>query len=218
MFEGQNLVCSGVLMEGLSVDDNGESIMFCVFIYNVQPGIYINYLTGENRLASDGEDTGDVIVPPSLPYDIITSPAADTPYLLLGNYNVGERFFSGTINNGMETNGNRDRATEVYFEAEGSLGAYYIYYYSASGEKLYITMTGNETTSLAASKTKDSFWIFDSATGVLVTSREETHNSLGKRSLALDPSRPDIRAYYQGQVANGTYEPLLVVLYKTNSN
>ena len=36
-------------MEGYSVEDEGEGICFCVFIYNVQPGIYIDYATGENR-------------------------------------------------------------------------------------------------------------------------------------------------------------------------
>ena len=43
-------------MEGYSVEDEGESVLFCVFIYNVQPGIYINYLTGENCLLSEVED------------------------------------------------------------------------------------------------------------------------------------------------------------------
>lgn len=52
-FEGQNLICSGVLMEGYSVEDEGESVEFCVFVYNAQPKIYINYLTGENCLASE---------------------------------------------------------------------------------------------------------------------------------------------------------------------
>lgn len=58
-FEGDNAVCSGVLMEGYSVEDEGESILFCVFVYNVQPNISINYLTGENCLASEVEDGGD---------------------------------------------------------------------------------------------------------------------------------------------------------------
>ena len=56
-FEGQNLICSGVLMEGYSVEDEGDGVEFCVFVYNAQPNIYINYLTGENCLASELEDT-----------------------------------------------------------------------------------------------------------------------------------------------------------------
>ena len=49
IFEGNNLVCSGVLMEARSVEDNGEDIMFCVYAYNIQKGIIIDYATGESR-------------------------------------------------------------------------------------------------------------------------------------------------------------------------
>lgn len=61
VFEGNNLVASGVLMEAYSVDDGGEDVCFCVYLYNVQPNIYIDYTTGENRLA-DGvvDDSVDV--------------------------------------------------------------------------------------------------------------------------------------------------------------
>lgn len=51
VFEGNNLVANGVLMEAYSVEDNGEGICFNVFFYNVQPGIEIDYATGESRLA-----------------------------------------------------------------------------------------------------------------------------------------------------------------------
>ena len=48
VFEGRNLLASGVLMEALSVEDSGEGLRFCIFAYNVQPGIGINYATGES--------------------------------------------------------------------------------------------------------------------------------------------------------------------------
>lgn len=51
MFEGDNLVATGVRMEGWSVEDNGEGICFHIFAYNVQPGITIDYATGESALA-----------------------------------------------------------------------------------------------------------------------------------------------------------------------
>lgn len=51
IFEGDNLVASGVLLEGWSVEDNGESICFNVYAYNAQPDIVIDYKTGESRLA-----------------------------------------------------------------------------------------------------------------------------------------------------------------------
>ncbi|MCR5479339.1 MAG: DNA/RNA non-specific endonuclease [Ruminococcus sp.] len=48
IFIGSNLVCSGVLMEGKSVEDNGAGLTFCVFAYNVQPGVTINYADGSS--------------------------------------------------------------------------------------------------------------------------------------------------------------------------
>lgn len=52
MFEGQELVARGVLMEAKSVEDGGEGILFCVYVYNNQPGVIIDYLTGESVAAS----------------------------------------------------------------------------------------------------------------------------------------------------------------------
>ena len=52
VFEGKNLLCSGVLMEAWSVEDQGKGICFCVWIFNVQPGVLINYSDGSSRLAS----------------------------------------------------------------------------------------------------------------------------------------------------------------------
>ena len=48
VFEGQNLVASGVQMEAWSVEDEGEGVCFNVYVYNVQPGITIDYATGES--------------------------------------------------------------------------------------------------------------------------------------------------------------------------
>lgn len=48
VFENGNLVAEGVLMEAYSVEDNGDGISFCVFCYNVQPGVEIDYLTGNS--------------------------------------------------------------------------------------------------------------------------------------------------------------------------
>ena len=54
VFEGDELVPRGVLMEGKSVEDNGEGILFNVFVYNVQPGVEINYMTGDSKLTEAG--------------------------------------------------------------------------------------------------------------------------------------------------------------------
>ena len=48
VFEGDNLVAGDVLMEAESVEDNGAGILFCVYCYNVQPGVTIDYATGDS--------------------------------------------------------------------------------------------------------------------------------------------------------------------------
>ena len=66
VFDGENLVASGVTMEAWSVEDNGEGICYYVFVYNVQPGVEIDYATGESWLAEavsvDGEATEGYVV------------------------------------------------------------------------------------------------------------------------------------------------------------
>lgn len=54
IFDGDNLLADGVLMEAYSVEDAGEGISFCVFAYNVQPGIGIDYATGDNWAEGSG--------------------------------------------------------------------------------------------------------------------------------------------------------------------
>jgi len=53
VFEGDELVARGVQMEAASVEDDGEGILFNVFVYNVQPGVGIDYATGESWLAKE---------------------------------------------------------------------------------------------------------------------------------------------------------------------
>ena len=55
IFRGEELVARGVLMEGFSVEDMGEGICFCVFAYNSQPQITIDYATGESQLIQQEE-------------------------------------------------------------------------------------------------------------------------------------------------------------------
>ena len=53
VFENDNLLASGVLMEAKSVEDDGEDILFCVYCYNVQPGVVINYEDGSSILETN---------------------------------------------------------------------------------------------------------------------------------------------------------------------
>lgn len=50
MFEGDNSLAKGVMLEAYSIEDKGEGIEFCVFAYNIQPGIEIDYATGNSIL------------------------------------------------------------------------------------------------------------------------------------------------------------------------
>lgn len=86
MYRGSNLVADGVLMEARSVEDDGAGVCFNVFVYNVQPGIIIDYATGESYADGDTPNPGsntDNEIGPSTP---AVTPDAD--YVL--NTNTGK--------------------------------------------------------------------------------------------------------------------------------
>ena len=59
VYEGDDLIARGVQMEGKSVEDDGEAVSFNIYAYNCQPGIEIDYATGDSWEAETGQ-TGDV--------------------------------------------------------------------------------------------------------------------------------------------------------------
>ena len=64
VFEDKNLVASGVVMEAISLEDEGAGVCFNVYCYNVQPGVTINYLTGEStaEIQQETAQTGEYII------------------------------------------------------------------------------------------------------------------------------------------------------------
>lgn len=58
VYEGESLIASGLQMEALSIEDDGDGICFNVYIYNVQPGIEIDYATGESRQVKQSTSAG----------------------------------------------------------------------------------------------------------------------------------------------------------------
>lgn len=56
VFEEENLLANGVHMEALSVEDEGDGIQFNVFVYNIQPGITIDYTSGDSSRAAPEKD------------------------------------------------------------------------------------------------------------------------------------------------------------------
>lgn len=59
VFVGDELVARGVQMEAKSVEDGGAGVSFNVFCHNIQPGIEIDYLTGESRRSQDAGEVGE---------------------------------------------------------------------------------------------------------------------------------------------------------------
>ena len=74
VFVGTNLLALGVHLEAKSVEDNGAGLEFNVFCYNVQPGVGIDYATGDSW--SDGSK--EVHIPASTQKPVAAAPVADT--------------------------------------------------------------------------------------------------------------------------------------------
>lgn len=86
MFDGNNLIASGVLMEGLSVEDDGGGIEFCVYCYNVQPGVRINYANGNSELDGSITTTQQTTTTTTTTKKIETSPPATQAQPVQCNY------------------------------------------------------------------------------------------------------------------------------------
>lgn len=58
LYNGDDMVASGVVMEAMSIEDNGEGLGFCVFCYNVFPNLetVVDYATGEVNVAVESQD------------------------------------------------------------------------------------------------------------------------------------------------------------------
>ena len=86
VFEGTNLLCSGVQMEAYSVEDHGKGVSFNVFCYNVQPGVEIDYSDGSNRLdegfaITGGNGSQEVITRSSPSENATTQETCSTSYV-----------------------------------------------------------------------------------------------------------------------------------------
>ena len=64
VFTGDELVARGVVMEAMSVEDKGDGVLFNVYCYNVQPGVTIDYATGDSALdgtTDEGEQVSYIL-------------------------------------------------------------------------------------------------------------------------------------------------------------
>ncbi len=117
VFEGENLVAKGVRMEAYSVEDEGDGICFNVFVYNIQPGITIDYLTGQSAL--NGEEIT------SAPSSSKVSSKGDADYVLNTNskkfhYPHCESVKDMKEHNKQEYSGSRDNLIDDGYSPCGS--------------------------------------------------------------------------------------------------
>lgn len=76
IYEGDNLLASGIQLEAYSVEDSGEGMSFNIYLYNVQPGIDLNYANGETQKSESMSDSDEV-----LPF-AVTNPTESNPDLM----------------------------------------------------------------------------------------------------------------------------------------
>ena len=93
-FRGEELVARGVRMEAISVEDDGEGICFHIYAYNNQPGICINYATGDSWEASE--------LPPA------TTQPQEKTYIINTN---AKKFHDADCGNGQQT---KEENKEIY--------------------------------------------------------------------------------------------------------
>lgn len=127
VFDGDNLLATGVLMEAESVEDQGEDILFCIFVYNVQPGITIDYATGESRQDASSLAENESVLPDQISESVqIETPVqSQTPvgadYILNTNTKKFHYTYCGSVNQMSEKNkqpysGGRDDIIAMGYE------------------------------------------------------------------------------------------------------
>lgn len=128
IFEGDNLVASGVHMEAESVEDNGDGILFNVYCYNVQPGVIIDYASGDSVLDSSAgteperEPEPEPTPMPSVEPEDTTPPSnSGTTYILNTNTHVFHYPSCSSVDRMSDKNkqvftGTRDEAIAMGYE------------------------------------------------------------------------------------------------------
>lgn len=106
IFEENNLVVSGVLIEAESVEDNGEGVLFCVYCYNVQPGVVINYATGDNTAAENTD--ASVSDPSSVTSDSTASQTVTAQHYVLNTNSKKFHYPDCSGANNMNQNNRQD--------------------------------------------------------------------------------------------------------------
>lgn len=123
IYDGNNPVATGVLMEGKSVEDAGEGVLFNVFCYNAQPGVEIDYTTGKSHAS---KTTAPVDTPakttPETSEQSSSSNTQEATYILNSNTKKFHRPDCSSLSRMKEENkekftGNRDELMQQGYEA-----------------------------------------------------------------------------------------------------
>lgn len=120
VFVGSELVARGVLMEGYSVEDDGAGVNFCVFCYNVQPDVEIDYADGESSYKGSTDKNSDTNGSTDKGSDTSSSANKDAGFSGYTNESTTETddsknsSFSGYSNEGSGFTGYTDENTSSY--------------------------------------------------------------------------------------------------------
>lgn len=93
IYNGNELVARGVLMEAMSVED--DTIRFCIYAYNAQPGVVIDYRTGESRLADHPH--AEVLGKGHDDLDVIPAAADDSVTHIYLEFGEGDEFLGAVV-------------------------------------------------------------------------------------------------------------------------
>lgn len=181
VFEGNNLVATGVIMEGWSVEDNGADVCFCVFVYNEQPGITIDHATGDYSIYNGSEDDGNEggSTTPDTPTDPETP--TETAYYMTFTSNRTTYYFDGTASSGRGgATTNKSQAVKLYIEAVS--GGYNIYFIQ-DGTKKYLSI-GEKSQSFSISSSPVTF-----------TKNSDGAYLVGTRTFSFCSTNNDFRTY-----------------------
>lgn len=122
IYDGENLVASGVLMEAKSVEDNGAGILFNVYCYNNQPGVEIDYADGTSHASEDTSSIVSDTKPDADKQNSSTDVAAEATYILNTNTKKFHKPDCSSLSSMKEENketftGSRDELTQQGYEA-----------------------------------------------------------------------------------------------------
>ena len=185
VFEGDNLVATGVIMEAWSVEDNGADVCFCVFVYNEQPGFTIDFATGDYALyTDDGGNSGGSTEPEApAPDEPDTPDTPDEPQAYYMTYTSGGTtyYFNGTVSSGRGgATTDKSKAVKLYIEA--TAGGYYIY--SVDGGTKHYLSIGNGAQTFGKSTTP-----------TLLTKNSDGAYLVGTRTFSFYATNNDFRTY-----------------------